>query len=825
MTDDGIFVPYNRDLKPLEDLLSAVERPGDFFVLGAIEIPMPRVEVEGVGVLSFPVPESQIRQIIAQGTRAPCGRGLETVLDESVRKSWQLLAKQVRIGGKSWAGSFQQVMDRVTDGLGCKGFKVTAQLHKLLVYETGDFFKTHRNTEKSAGMFATLVIVLPSMHRGGDLVIRHAERQVTADLNSMEEVSELRFAAFYADCEHEVLPITEGNRLCLIYNLIQEEITEADTPLTAPLYGAEIEAAGAMLKDAFADSVPAKLAWLLEHDYTAASLSFSGLKGHDAARAKVICTAAERAGCAVHLGIVHIEESGSAEPEYDEGYRYGRRRYWDRYDDDDEEVDEDASSDSFEVIEVCDSSRFIDEWMDASDQPVAFGKLPLEECEVLPAGALDGEEPDEKRLTEYTGNEGATFERSYRRAALVIWPRERFADVLLQAGVGAVLPHLQDRVRSCLTASVSKSERQAVIATAERVIAAWEEHPGYQVYGSLGNPPGRGAMLQILAQLGDARLLTRFLEGVVIARFDGSENPALAEVVSRVGLKKMGELLHRLARENMRVFHQACVELLHRLVHAENRKLSPSRRTALRKMADVIVAELPALQPPAPNYSAQDWWRAKSAKPADAAMVADLLDSLGALDAPALRAAACKGLVANTVVFDPPKLIVPALQTLRERSGDVLCADLEYHRLWCHASGFLLHRSEQPPAAPTNWKQTVTLKCACEDCRALQTFARDAQARVGRFPVRKDRRQHLHRQIEQHGLDMTHVTERKGSPQTLVCTKTRRTYLRQCEQHQADCASMEALLGTEPEASGPVTGLAKRMKAARVLRPAAPDPA
>jgi hypothetical protein len=67
--------------------------------------------------------------------------------------------------------------------------------------------------------------------------------------------------------------------------------------------------------------------------------------------------------------------------------------------------------------------------------------------------------------------------------------------------------------------------------------------------------------------------------------------------------------------------------------------------------------------------------------------------------------------------------------------------------------------------------------------------------------VRKDRRQHLHQQIERHGLDMTHVTERQGSPQTLVCAKTRRTYERQCWRHKGDLATMSTLLRVMGEAS------------------------
>jgi hypothetical protein len=73
--------------------------------------------------------------------------------------------------------------------------------------------------------------------------------------------------------------------------------------------------------------------------------------------------------------------------------------------------------------------------------------------------------------------------------------------------------------------------------------------------------------------------------------------------------------------------------------------------------------------------------------------------------------------------------------------------------------------------------------------------------------------------IEQHGLDMTHVTERKGSPQTLVCTKTRRTYQLQCEQHQADCVRMRALLAVMQPAANELSPLMARLAAAKDLKP------
>jgi hypothetical protein len=176
-----------------------------------------------MGVISFPILDSQIQDIIKHAERAPYGRGGETILDTSVRNTWQLTPVNVRIGGKSWGRSFQQILSTVANGLGGAGTDISAELYKLLVYEEGGFFLPHRDTEKTNGMFGTLTIVLPSVHCGGELVIRHAGREVTVDMSNAE-TSELTFAAFYADCEHAIKPITQGSRVCLTYNLLQRHV-------------------------------------------------------------------------------------------------------------------------------------------------------------------------------------------------------------------------------------------------------------------------------------------------------------------------------------------------------------------------------------------------------------------------------------------------------------------------------------------------------------------------------------------------------------------------------------------------------------------------
>ena len=124
---------------------------------------------------------TQARQLIAAAEPAPYGRGAETVVDPAVRRCWQIAPDRVRIRGRHWARTLETILARVAEGLGVDA-PVTAEFYKLLVYDEGGFFIGHRDTEKAPGMFATLVVVLPSSFAGGELVVRHKGREARLDL-------------------------------------------------------------------------------------------------------------------------------------------------------------------------------------------------------------------------------------------------------------------------------------------------------------------------------------------------------------------------------------------------------------------------------------------------------------------------------------------------------------------------------------------------------------------------------------------------------------------------------------------------------------------
>src|SRR3954464_3984304 len=267
----------------LAALLATIRRPGDFFAAGTAELLAPLLDVEGVGPVALPLLPAQAEQLAAGAQPAPYGRGAETLIDPAVRRCRQIGPDRVRISGRHWVRTLETIVARAAEGLGVDG-PVSAEFYKLLLYEEGGFFLGHRDTEKTPGMFATLVVALPSSFAGGELLVRHKGREVRLDLRG-DDPAEVAFAAFYADCVHEVLPVTKGCRLILVYNLMRRAKGRAPEP---PDYATEQARLAAVLrswrdgKSCGDDDAPEKLVYPLEHAYTPAELRFEALKGADA---------------------------------------------------------------------------------------------------------------------------------------------------------------------------------------------------------------------------------------------------------------------------------------------------------------------------------------------------------------------------------------------------------------------------------------------------------------------------------------------------------------------------------------------------------------
>ena len=768
----------------LADILGDVDRPGDFFASGRAEFLAPRIEVEGVGPIALPLLPAQAKQLIKAATRAPYGRGADTVVDTKVRRTWQIEASHVSIGGKHWVDTLDGIVKRAAEGLGVAG-PVTAELYKLLVYDKGSFFVSHRDTEKASGMFATLVLALPSQSKGGELVVRHTDREARLDL-ACEEPSEIAFAAFYADCVHEVLPVTSGCRATLVFNLLRKAKGKAPQP---PRYEAEADKVTRLLRgwvdekasariDATAaesaeNSSPEKLIIPLEHAYTPAELAFDKLKGADAAVARLLATAAPQAGCDVHLALLTIWESGSAEYSGRENWHYRRGRR-------DSGVEENASE--FEVVEVHDWSKTLSDWRRPDGSATTLGKLPLEDNEVSPPDALEDMEPDEEHFHEATGNEGASFDRTYARAALVVWPSSRILAVLNQGGLEATLPFLNELIDTWQSAAAKNGlprKRQAE-ELAGHMIATWPVTTWHQRDRS--EPSDLGRMLSLLASLATPTLIERMLDNLVSRQgHDTADNPAILKALAQFEPAAASGWLKQIIAANGVDALGPCGALLAGALKGRFAKTPAQLSGVVQSLMD----QLPGDPASAPK---DQWGRPRGAK-ADPAFVVDLTTVVDGVDAGLAKWVAAH-VCAWPGHFDLDRVMVPAVKVLvktRRRSG------VAFDALHAAAVAHLVARITQTLEPPRDWTRPSAIGCQCQHCRELSRFLADAGNQTWTLRAAQNIRTHVENEINRARSDVKTRTERRGSPHSLIAVKNQASYERRVAQRKQDLADLAAL--------------------------------
>ncbi len=774
----------------IEDLLRLVDRPGDFCVHGRLYAPMPRLEVDDVGMVAFPVPEAQLQRLIETAGQAPYGRGPETVIDTSVRDCWQIGAERIALSGGAWPETFAGILERSASGLGCPVERLEAQLYKLLIYERGGFFSSHRDSEKAPGMVATLTISLPAAGEGGALIVCHGGREIAIDMN-VEEPSELAFAAFYADCPHEVRPVALGHRVALVFNLCLRADDER-TPREPPEYGEEVNAIARRL-DAWCreDGSPEKIVWLLDHAYSEAGLSFETLKNGDDARARVLAAAADLTDCDLHAAVVHIEEHGDAM--YGDEYVHGLG--WDQDEED---------AEGMEIGELYDSRHWLDGWVARDGVRPGLGEISLLPGELMPRGGLDDVAPDERWVHEATGNAGVSLERAWRRAALVLWPRSRTLAILAGAGIGGAVAWLEARVRRR-----EDGTGPDTASLASEIIDLW---PAGFLHR---NEPDRARMLRLLSTVGDRECLSRFFGKVMLSDYTGGENGELPAAMEAAGPETAGRFLHALVDARFRQRPEEILALLRRLEHERGGSASGTRtdmvretvKSALRAVSEAAVGEEgdPETVFPGQDETVPEWLADKETGAAgrETRPVRLSKQALRDLFVLALRcglpeeAGTAAGAIAAKPLADPHRALPAALEEMSRESVPAEAA--AFATLWRHAARSLLDRSATPPREPGHWRVACDVDCGCEHCEGLRAFCADPEARVARFPLRKDLRAHLHRTIDAHGLDVDHETERRGRPFTLVCTKNRQSHNKRVAEYSTDIQWMRRLTDIAPE--------------------------
>ena len=771
--------PAGTHLSRIAERLAAIDVPGAFATSVTRSSAGFRISVKEVGPLAWPLRRSDVQRLIAVARPARYGLRDETRLDPRVRDAWEIPARRVVVEEEPWQRIIDPVLTDFRHDLGLsEGVRLRAALHNLLVYQPGQFFRAHQDSEKTNEMVGTLAVILPSTFTGGALVVEH-DRQKRA----FRGVSgKLTFVAFYADCYHQVQPVKTGYRVALTYNLMLEGAARSAVPV-----GAGLEALATSVNAYFQSSrpsgvgfpekrdLPDRLVYLLDHQYTRRALGWDRLKRADAARAAALREIATRLDCEIALALADVHEQWSSEDEelsYHEGC--GGHRQWDGDEDDDASGSDD--DDAFEnndgptLVDLIDSDLELRYWLDADGRPMkSEAHVPM--AEVCCTRDSTDFQPFASEHEGYMGNWGNTVDRWYHRAAVVLWPRSRNfvirAKMVPSWAVGELLKTAARRG--------GRDEARERARTLEPFwsAVAWQET----------SPTFFERSLKLAAALSDSVLAAFLVEPLALESLSPKAARLVPPLVDAYGFEWATDMAGRW--RDRRTMDQAGRGAW--LVHL------PAVCRVIRTHASSDATRFA-------GWLVRDQWMWLSAE-LRAAIA--LTPPATALDGLVRFSPACLGILeCSRVVRDedlhremvtlltsddaafPVEAGVYLLRLARQEGGRDEPSRFGLQAVHAHCESVLAARMQIPMRERGNWSIALPGRCRCPLCRMFGEFLAATDRIQFDWPLAKDGRSHVHRVIDAHALPVTHVTRRSGRPFTLVLRKTEALFEREAEQRR-----------------------------------------
>jgi predicted 2-oxoglutarate/Fe(II)-dependent dioxygenase YbiX len=787
------------------DVLGRIGRSGTFAVKLDANADDLRLDVTGVGRVGFPVSNAKAAALCRVAKPARHGFKDQTVLDTTVRDTWEISKSRIKIDERRWQTALTSALERIARGLGLgPGAELRASLHNLLVYAPGQFFVTHQDSEKSDDMVATLVVTLPSAFSGGEIVVQHHGEKVTF----RGSAKELGMIAFYADCHHEVRPVKSGHRIVLTYSLLFAKDRGAALSI-APEHLDTLEAA---VRAFFRDAPPARwpgsappeppdrLVYLLDHQYSQKGLGWSRLKSADAARAAALREAARRLDCEIALALADAHEIWSCEDEYDRGYRYDHD-----WEDEAESGDGEASA-TPELIELIDSSVELRAFVDVRGRAERVSSLvdSDELCFTKPSDELD---PFQSEHEGYMGNWGNTVERWYHRAAVVLWPRSRTFVIRAKASARWAIAEI---AKALGRRQLAEARRMA-----EQLVTFWSRTVRSEDAASLA-----GRALQVSQGLDDRTLAAALLRPFRVEHLTPKTAPALVGVVEHYGLswfeKSCGAFIasanpdrrYESSSPDRRLSwlralptfagticgasHAEATELARRIIASQWTWVLGEYRGALRFRPSEVLRELARLEH----------------------AILGVLHGCVVCGAASVQSEVLSSLSSGAC---PPRALVHLLETAEETCERQELSKLGLATVHDHARKVLEEAARKPSRASDDWSIPPPGGCACALCKELARFLSDRGRTRLEWPIAENKRAHVHQKIDASELPVTHTTRRSGSPYTLVLEKTPALFEREAKERAARAVCLAWLARTK-DAFGPFSGHreTKRAKVGKV---------
>lgn len=724
--------------------LESIESPGSFSTEKSTKADNFEVKVNKFGALEFPINEHQINALIALAKPAQFGWKDQTILDEEVRKVWEISKSKVRVGKKLWDKQFTPLLDEIKNELGLpKKSKLIAELHNLLIYEPGCFFKPHQDSEKVDRMVATLVIILPTAHEGGELIIDHRGIKKTYAFKP-SKIAKLNCIAFYADCYHEVKEVTSGYRVSLTFNLILEKykgqleaLYERDTSTRL----------GQALKQYFYPktidahrTTPLKMVYLLDHQYTQSGLSWDALKNVDRVRVDALLKHADDLNLDAHLALADMKETWECEFDYQE-YRYRKKnRFY-------EKEDEEPIPSYIIVTET--QLKF---WLNREGKHIDYKDFSPSSRELCWTGANDDFEPYSSEYLGWMGNYGNTLDKWYHRAAIILWRKDDSYAVLFEMDKDSFIKEIFLLMHA--------GERLKLQEMLRHVAPYWRTYAK--------NHKDATSILEVMRLalfLNDAAISKDLLTVYEMSLFHIETLPLWADLINRYDNPWCIDVLESIAqKEKSHVFPEFSKLIDAALHHMNNHEL----------IGWLLTHQFKALKTLHKNDSHNRFNLKRNATRRVNEMTDFILAVIQSGDKDQ-HTNALDYLMDNRVLY-APLLLVELLAICIAQVPTSNRSSWGYDKLFAYLSEAITDEQQLGLRSKEDWSIKEKSKCSCGECKVLNHFLNQNDEQQKIWPLTQDMRFHIESEVKALDIPVSCRTEHTGRPYKLILTKTAGLY-------------------------------------------------
>lgn len=763
-------------LDKVTDALKQLQSQGSFSARAVTDYDDLSLEIKGFGQFKLPVKPAKAKALIKNARPAKYGLKDKTLLDPQVRHVWEIPKSRIKTDQRRWNKTLNPVLLELKKELGLQDNQhLKAELHNFLIYEKGQFFQSHQDTEKTENMLATLVVLLPSSYRGGTLLVENQGDSKRYPSTSAPD-NKLTFIAFYADCQHEVKPVTDGYRIALTYNLIlKPSKNNVARPVAVDSQRSLDKAVVDFLKQPresnnYRRSRCRKLIYLLDHEYTANGLKWDNLKAGDHIRAQALLQTAKQNDLEIFLTLADIHETWDCESSYQSSYS----RYGDWYDDEDEEDDED----SVRLLDLIGDETEIRHWLDESGKKIKYPAMSVWGDDICWTKANNECNPFEKEYEGYMGNWGDTMDYWYHRSAIVLWQRADHYNALLEFNPAKVIEEL--------LAQVKVIEKAQLIEFVRNLLKDWS---GLNREAKSGD---YNRVLKLAAEINDANLADALLEKLDYNAFTVSSISHLITLAKRYGAAWCINIVKNWHTDRSYQKEAVAIDNLDKLIVRLN-SVKNGDGTQDKLMAWMLAHQWQALQ----NMNKI---KLKYSQPAELYeqaneqfnMLRPLIRAILICANQAIHDALIPYLLAHNTLY-PSVELMNVLLSFKQDYQQQDAMQCLYRDALQQLHERLSAQIQKGPRKPDDWSIMEINNCSCNDCQDLNSFLQSKSQQKKIWPLNKDRRMHIHRTIDEMRLPVSHQTQRTGSPHKLVLKKTNELFSRDKKQFKKRAAAIKQL--------------------------------